>query len=270
MAKEWVEFDKRIRWHAAKSDIRRFLRWKAIEATMFVGNAEYIANELNYLKSSPSWESRWSRAIVESPFGHPLMCDLYPESSGNLIHHAYHLARFEDATRSNSEEMNLVFEFGGGYGSMCRLFYNLGFSGRYVIFDLPTLSTLQCFYLKLLNLPLKTFESSEGAPIDRDGIYCVSDINMLPKLLDTTELNAVSKMLFLATWSLSEVPIELRGKITPLLPDFDHFLFAYQDEAFGVDNEEYFTKFMEDHSRIIWIKKKVDHLPGNNYLLGSS
>src|SRR3712207_7978939 len=40
----------------------------------------------------------------------------WPESSGNLLHHAYHVCRFEEATGLRAEQLELVVEFGGGYG----------------------------------------------------------------------------------------------------------------------------------------------------------
>ena len=44
---------------------------------------------------------------------------------------------------------DVIVEFGGGYGSMCRLVRKLGFKGRYVIFDLRPILALQKYYLGL-------------------------------------------------------------------------------------------------------------------------
>jgi hypothetical protein len=41
---------------------------------------------------------------------------------------------------------DFVIEFGGGYGSLCRLFFNQQFKGQYVLFDLPPFSALQHFF----------------------------------------------------------------------------------------------------------------------------
>src|SRR5207244_11597755 len=50
------------------------------------------------------------------------------------------------------DDLACVLEFGGGYGSMCRLFHNLGFRGRYLIFDLPAFSALQRFFLRSIGM----------------------------------------------------------------------------------------------------------------------
>lgn len=146
---EWGSNMNRLYELVMNDDIRSFLRWDVIMHTMFVSNnAPYVRRELNYLKNLAYWDNRWSKAIVESTIGHPIPFVFYPKSSGNLIHHAYHLAQLEEKAQINVNEIDFVFEFGGGYGSMCRLFHNIGFTGDYVIFDLPPFSALQEYYLK--------------------------------------------------------------------------------------------------------------------------
>ena len=145
--REWNNNMNRLKNNVIKEDPREFLRWDVVRKTMFVGNAEYINVELKYLKSHREWDTRWKKAIFESPQGCPAPYYRYMKSSGNLIHHAYHLARFEDKTRLRINQLNCIFEFGGGYGSMCRLVHQLGFKGKYIIYDLPNFSHLQRYYL---------------------------------------------------------------------------------------------------------------------------
>lgn len=125
---------------------------------MFASAARYIFTELNFVKRSPEWITCRHRAIRESSVGHPIPYPFYPASSGNLIRHAYHVASFEEKTQCKTKDIDFVFEFGGdgGYGSMCRLFYNAGFHGKYVIFDLPPFSALQVYFLKTLGLPVQS------------------------------------------------------------------------------------------------------------------
>jgi hypothetical protein len=73
-----------------------------------------------------------------------------PGSSGTLIHHAYHLHRFETVTGRFLLELQEIIEFGGGYGSMARLLARLGYRGRYHIHDLPEFAALQRFYLRMV------------------------------------------------------------------------------------------------------------------------
>ncbi len=159
--------------------------------------------------------------------------------------------------------MDYVFEFGGGYGSMCRLFYNLGFHGRYIIFDLPSLSALQRYYLRTIGFRVKStteFVKSE------DGIVCVSDIQQLISLLP--DHIKASNALFLATWSISESPIRIRELILPRISDFQSFLIAYQDGFEEVNNVEYFDNWKKTIKNVAWQSWRIEHLPGNNYLVG--
>ena len=73
--------------------------------------------------------------------------------------------------------------------------------------------------------------------------------------------------MFLTTWALSETPLEVRESFEGILPLFDSFLFAYQDEFDGIDNIEYFKKIKRKHRK--WVDIEIEHLPGNRYLLGS-
>ena len=113
------------------SDPRRFLQWDVIRKTMFVANTSYIVNELKFLIES-NWHI-WKSATEEAQIGYPDPCIFYRKSSDNLIHHAYHLAQLGNQLELNITDIDYVLEFGGGYGSMCRLFHNLGFKGKYII-----------------------------------------------------------------------------------------------------------------------------------------
>jgi len=260
----WKNNMNRLRELVLKQDAREFLRWDVISKTMFVDNAGYIPAELKYLTTRPDWDARWREAIKESTVGHPKPLRVFPASSGNLIHHAYHLAQFEEKTKVPVHEIECVFEFGGGYGSMCRLFFNLGFRGKYVIFDLPSFSALQVYFLKTLGLPVKSladFKKSDS------GIVCVSDIADLPAAL--TDHRQINSNLFLATWSISESPMRIRESILPLVSDFQSFLIAYQERFGEVDNLEFFDNWKQTLGNVIWHNWPIEHIPGNNYLIGN-
>jgi hypothetical protein len=150
----WLRNINVLQKNVLNRDPRRFLRWNVISGTMFTGNASYIAIELKYLKDCSDWNMRWAKAIEESAVCDPELYPSYPPSSGNLIHHAYHGAQFEERTGIRVDNLNYIFDFGGGYESMCRLFFNLGFKGIYVIFDLPPFSVPQRYFLMNLGLPV--------------------------------------------------------------------------------------------------------------------
>ncbi len=119
---EWLRNVARLRRLIRSQDPREFLTWDVIERTMFVGDADYLSVELNYLMQHVDWNRMWRPAIREVNGGCPQPYAKYQESSGNLIHHAYHVAQLMDQTSIRVEDLTLVVEFGGGYGSMCRLY----------------------------------------------------------------------------------------------------------------------------------------------------
>ncbi|NIP71117.1 MAG: hypothetical protein GTO04_18720 [Planctomycetales bacterium] len=246
-------------------DPRRFLRWDVVTETMFVIYAPYISTELKYLRRLPQWETCWQSAITESRVGSPIPYIFYSTSSANLIHHAYHVAQFEEKTKAPVREMDFVFEFGGGYGSMCRLFHNLGFRGTYVIFDYPAVSALQKYYLHALELPVaQCWDDAES----NGGIACVSDLcEVESRLVKRSAGNATAGSLFLATWSLSESPFDVRRRITSLMPAFRFASIAYQD-AFGeVDNVLFFKEWISDCANLSWSNQPLNHMGNKNHQL---
>ena len=80
----------------------------------------------------------------------------------------------------------MITEFGGGYGSMCRVaLNNLGLSDiKWEIIDLPIMLELQKAYLK---------ESLSTKKFNQVGFH-----------ESTSKIFPVNNSLFIATWSLSE------------------------------------------------------------------
>ena len=261
----WERNMNRLRDHVLHKDPMTFLRWDVIINTMFVTFSPYIGIELSELKKLSDWDSRWRSAIKESPVGHPLVYPFHRESSANLIHHAYHISRFERAFGEKVHDLGFVLEFGGGYGSVSRLLHNLGFDGKYIIFDLPHFSALQEFYLKALSLPVR--DVADFGQTER-GIFLVSSLETLKRL---TSSLGFQKSLFIATWSISEAPIHLRQEILPIAERLGNILIAYQDRFEDVDNREYFRTWKSTtDSAYSWQEEPIEHLPGDNYLMGSS
>lgn len=259
----WLNNMRRLREYVLVRDPMEFLRWDVIKGTMFVRDSSYIPEELAFLQGRPDWASRWKGAVKESSAGRPQLNWHYPRSSGNLLHNAYHLALFETVGKLQVTDIDTVLEFGGGYGSMCRLFQNLDFRGRYILFDLPEFSLLQSFYLRLLGLDV---HSAAGFKSARSGIACISDVNQLAELLQQS-VEPQTAML-LATWSLSEAPIDLRHKILRLTEGFSRILIAYQDSFEGVDNRAFFREVAASRPAVRFEDFEIAHLPHNRYLFG--
>jgi hypothetical protein len=263
-ADSWVEYSRQIRELVLNGDPTRFCRWGPI-GPMFVKDAGYVKNELRFLRSRPDWKPRWRDALEETEVGRPPRYPWYRRSSGNLIHHAYHLARFEQITGFAVQEADLVLEFGGGYGSMCRLAHRLGFRGRYVIFDLPIVGLIQRYFLESLGIPV-----FDRAPVsgDESGVALLSDLKDL--VLQFGRERGGGRSLFLATWSLSETPLSLRKELLALINGFDRYLIAYQESFEDINNLDYFEALKRSVPRPMeWWHEKITHLPGNAYLFGA-
>lgn len=241
-------FRQRLRDSIESQDPRAFLHWDEIRHTMFVDDQQYVATELEALKNGPRWESTWQRLLVEDKIGSPPQFEGYPESSGNLIHHAYHLERFVAETGQLPWKYSSVFELGGGYGSMARIFLRLGFSGNYTILDFPEFCELQRYYL-----------TTAG--------FDTSKVRWITSPTEVTPAKRKSSI-FLATWSLSECPLALRETVLNAVGTPASYLIGYQLNFGEVDNVGYFDSFAKARSDVSWVDSQIDHLPGNHYLFG--
>lgn len=261
----WEQIINKLKELVLTDNPREFLRWDVILETMFVGNEDYVSTELDYLRGKPDWNERWEKAIEEVEAGFPIPFNRYPRSSGNLIHQAYHVSQLEEKTGVSPDQIDFVCEFGGGYGCMCKLFHNLGFKGKYIIFDFPHFSALQEYFLKTVGIAV---HSSDRIQSEKTGVACVSDIDALKDILST--YREYYNSLFIAMWSISETPLHIKDSILSLVSHFDSFLISYQDKFGGMDNIEYFKTYKSNYEHEIrWDQWEIKHLPENTYLIGT-
>lgn len=252
----WQRFLINFRETLLSCDINKFLRTDILGYTMFVSNASYSQSEYIYLKNTPSYISRWKKALKESGIGWPFYSIHCPASSDNLIHQSYHLALFEDKTKIRIDKLNFVFEFGGGFGAMARLIHKLRFSGEYRIFDFPLIIALQRFYLKANKV--KT-----SIPIDNIGISETSELKSIQDILPIKD-----NSLFIGMWSFSECPVELRELFIEFLKNFKFIYFAFQKSFSGINNQDYFEALQKKLNMFKWEMFPNENISGNFYLLG--
>lgn len=209
-------------------DPKEFMDFQAIKETMFVGNAEYTFKELEELKDKIDLSELVDCDAFSQHFQHPN----YP-TTGNTIHHRYHLYVLDIPIKN----INTIVELGGGYGNMARLVHKSGFSGTYNLIDLPEFELLQKYYL------------------DYQGINACWN----PDLTQPMDL-------FIATWSLSEIPLEDRSPYENL--NTKYFLIAFGPNYNGIDNMSYFRKFVEFYPDHTWKLIEHPHLNNQYYLIG--
>jgi len=234
---DWIKHANRTREMVVKRDPSLFLRWYPIRSTMNTSNSKFLLTELKELKKSEKWNNLW-RDFIKEPFigGQiPFIFDF--STSGNTIHLTYIIDKFWEKTDKNPSDFDYIFEFGGGYGNLCRLIHKIGFNGKYIIFDIPIFSSLQKFYLKLSGLPV--FDNGE-IKNKKSGIFCVKNVEEAAKTLEETASDNPMRNLFIATWSISEAPLYIRERFYRFIKNFDYFMMAYQDRFGEINNKDYF------------------------------
>lgn len=235
----WDRNRQTLRLYILKNDPRNFLRWPPVTGSMFFGDK----HELDELMGT-DWD-KWSRLINETWVGNPPRYKYYKKSSVNLIHTAYNVSRLLKHCDIDFKNFKKIIEFGGGYGCMAKFMTDLGFTGKYIIFDIPEYLALQKYYL---------------ASTKTTGNFNFID--------QTEKLEDSNPDLFIATWSLSETPFELRKAFWGKIGKPANILIAYQESFESRDNIEYFKECMENNPDYDWVNYEIPHMPRNYYLVG--
>ena len=144
-------FNKKIISLLKKEKLTSFLRNNFVQKMFFVHNRIFILKELNKLRNNKNWKF-YKKLIIEDNVGDPIRYFLYPNSSGNRINHVYHLNILSSEFNINLKKINKVFEFGGGYGCMARIFSKINKKISYTCFDTSYINLLQYYYLRQNNL----------------------------------------------------------------------------------------------------------------------
>lgn len=135
----------------------------------------------------------------------------------NLIHQMYHLWKWQQVTGRKIADLDMIIEFGGGYGAMALVARRMGFRGSYFIQDLPEFELLQEFFLSNADPYSGTTFFSHG----------------------NTWIGDKPASLLIAGYSLSECDYSLRDKfLTENLAD--SYLLWYSDRFEDYDNVWYF------------------------------
>jgi hypothetical protein len=263
--KEWVDNRIELVEKISNENPLEFLQWDIIKRTMVASYPQrFVKKELYYLKKLPDWNYRWKNALKENAIGSPQKYPYFLTSSGNLIHQAFHISQFENFSKKHIGDYDLIFEFGGGYGAMCKLIHKLNFKGKYIIFDLPEFCALQKFYLAANGLI--TLNGDKGYP-DKNNIFHVNQLHS--KIMNEFKALDNQNVLFIANWSLSESPIDARDSITRYLSNFSSIMVAYQHLFGETDNTQYFNTFKNNFIKIKkWKEYQTPFMLNNYYLFG--
>ena len=238
-----------------------FLRWPSL--TDFSVPESYVpAGCYDALRQHPDWGARWFPLTRETKLGSPKDFSMDFGTSPILVQHAHHLLRYEAATGKSLLDCDVIFEFGGGYGSFCRLLKNAGFGGLHAIYDLPQVSHIQRLYLTLSGFT--EVPKEEIAPRSSHA-FCLLTGDDVERVLRALIVSGAA-VGFIATWSLGEAPIAVRQKLFPRLHSAcSKYLIAFEASWEGIDNIAYFDAFCCSRPELDW--RRQESLP-NHYLFG--
>ena len=211
-------------------NLQNFLRLGFIQKMFFVHNRFY---NYKFLKKILSKKSEfWIKLLRENTVGNPVPFFLYRSSSGNRIRQVYLLKQgFEYAEINN---VDAVIEIGGGYGSLISVMQNINKNIEYTIYDLPEVNLLQYYYLKSQNISCEISGFSKN-------INLLSEIELLKEKLKKLKIKK-KKILIIANWSLSEMPISLRKDLEFLFLNCDFAFISFQDYFEDISNIAYFEQ----------------------------
>jgi len=261
---QWQENMNEIERYFENDFSFSFLNHPVIRNTMFMYTLPFWKNIQKTLISSilPLKEIR--RIITEYNLGKPFLNDFEYRSSGNNIHHLYHLLKFFKETSTDASDMKTVVEVGGGYGNMAKIFKMINPHATYIIIDIPIFSYLQCVYLK-------TIFGEDAVHMIEEGSLDVipGKFNIIP--LDNRHFKDISSDiknvdLFVSTWALSESNDRMQELIKKEHHYFNavHILLAYQKSNELFNFAEDIQHLPTDYKAVF--NEETEYLPRNYYL----
>jgi len=265
MEQTWNDFCGELKDHAKYKKIENFINWEPVYKSMFVGNAPYVIHELNYLKGQSGNWNFYKNILKEDSYGCPQPFPKMPLSSGNIIHHTCHIVKYMNQYNIDLNDFDAIVEFGGGYGSFARVAHRIGFKGSYLIYDLKPFSSLQQLFLEVSGF--KTTDRVEN--VEGGGaIICETDIERTLSWIEKKDAEN-NRILFVATWSLSETSLEVRKPFIDRFNKFSGVLLAYQSQFQNVNNSHFFANVKEklQNGSASWVIAE-DDIPGMKKEIG--
>ncbi len=232
-------FNKKIFSLLQNENISNFLRESFIQKMFFLHNRFFVYAELNELKKDKKW-TLYKKLINEDSIGNPIRYFLYSQSSGNRINHVYHLSILLSEFNIDLNKIKKVFEFGGGYGCMARIFSKIQPNIKYTCFDTHYVNLLQYYYLKHNNLNV--------------GFSNRNNFSLTSNLQKIKDYSNNTIHLFIANWSLSETPIKFRANFNSIIKKSEIILISFQEKFEDIDNLKYFIKLKSKISKKYKIK----------------
>jgi len=212
-----------------------YLRQPTISKCLHPPGRNWFDGYFQELKEDSVFSDVLARVIdgdVGGPYSHSEFDNLCPVT----VEHIYHLYMIDKYLGISiiDNDISSVVDIGGGYGNLCRIARQLGYTGRYTIADFPLMLEIQEDYL-----------SNNG----------ILDVDFVP----LGKIRSQPKSILIATYSINEMPLETRQLIEPHYKSFDYLYFVHNNTFDGVCNAEYFSALkenLEEHFAVEWF---LDH-----------
>ena len=240
LKKTHIKFNFQLFKLLKEKKIRNFLRESFIQKMFFIHNRLFINNELKFLQKSKKWFF-YKKILVEDSVGNPVRYFLYPISSGNRINHVFHLSLLIEEFNIDLKKIKKIFEFGGGYGCMARIFSKVNNKIKYTCFDTFYVNLLQFYYLACNNLNVG-FKKENN-------FFLSSNYKQIKKYHKKN-----SNYLFIANWSISETPLQFRKNFEEIIKKSKYILIGFQESFENINNLKYFSDLKKKISNKFEIK----------------
>lgn len=221
-----------------------FINYPYIYMTMVYSNKKNINIEKQEILKSKQFKIINSSVLKKNQFN----IDIKNNSFGNIIHQIYNLNQLLTFIEKSSSKVIIknVLEIGAGYGSLFKIMKILYPNIKYNIFDSIIMNKIQSYYIKK------------------------SNISILPNYVSEKSLSKYSDKkidLFIALWSISEIPINNRKKFEKIIFNSKFSLIGFQNNFFEIDNKSYFEKLLSKNKVKNYKFINPKHYNNNSYLV---
>ena len=242
-----MEDPKRFTWAFRQKDIRAkidggnletLFTWPVTTEALYSMDWTIAEPELAVIQKSPLWP-QYQLGIRSFKTGNPVRTQ-HTDIDPHLVLQAYHI---EQLLRYGSLNIESVYEFGGGFGGMALLMRRMGFTGRYVIQDLPEMGEIQRFFL-----------NGEG----------IHDVEF------TTSSISGQFSLFISNCAIEEIDGDSRKVLERIWSglDADYYEMCYTAFWDGRTTTEYMKALASDRSEIHWIDYEDQIYSNHRYMIG--
>lgn len=211
----WKQFENNFKNSMLPHVPADFLRKSECINIFASQGSTWVPAKLAHLERFYSMEPFLKELLKDPPFGTPFITNQVYQSSDSTVMQAYHATRYMEVT-GKTFSGDVLFELGGGYGNLCRMFHKM--YQTWVILDVPIMTFLQYHYLSSFFEPVLC--TGDVAPK-------VGRVNLIP-LSFYGHTAGIKADMFVSNFALNECP-EAMGEMLKGVNwyDAENFMLAF-------------------------------------------